>query len=463
MQENMINQNSAIMSEETEISRDFLTNETSFSEDKTNANIINDYISMSDGKIISLFGTEEEINKSWPSQVPTNFIKKGPGINKWQDRNPDIEFFIKESVNEEKTNENAFHEYDSIKNEKFMKNQPKPLDSSKEKSNVNIIKVDPMKEIPNQIYCFKQSPNLLNIQSTLENTSSKSTVILHIEDGTDITQQYKKENTFDGNVISNSKSTYLLINGSEKCPKYDKRFTQKGHMKEHFEAFHEKKKMHICSNCGVSFGEKSSLKEHISLVHEGKKGLLNDGKCPRCDKQFVHKDNILKHIKAVHEKIRPYKCPICNKGFTEKTHLKLHIEAVHEGKKPHICPKCGVGFGKKSSLTKHVSSVHEGKKPHPTKQYKCSICNKIFPHQGNLSRHIRAVHEGKKFSCVMCEASFWENNGLKRHVALTHEQIVPFVCSICSAPYISKSSLEKHFARCVFQEQQRKKQMEQAY
>ena len=96
------------------------------------------------------------------------------------------------------------------------------------KSNVIIIKVDPMKEMPDQNYCFKQSPNLVNIQSSLEDTSSKSTVILQIEDDMVITQQYKKENTFNGNVISSSKSTDLFINGSEKCPKYDKRFTQKG-------------------------------------------------------------------------------------------------------------------------------------------------------------------------------------------------------------------------------------------
>ena len=143
--------------------------------------------------------------------------------------------------------------------------------------------------------------------------------------------------------------------------------------------------------------------------------------------------------------------------------MTFHIEAVNEGKKPNICSKCGVGFGKKSGLIKHVGSVHEGKKPDPTKQRKCSICNTIFSNQGNLSKHIRAVHEGKKFNCDMCEAFFWENHTLKEHVALVHEQIVPLVCSICSKSYISKSSLEKHLARCVFQEKQRTKQIEQAY
>ena len=401
------------MSQETEISRDFLINETIFSEDKTNANIMKKQAK-------TLFGTEEEINKSWLRQVSTNFIKK------WQDCNPDAEFFTNErSVNEEKTNEKAFDEYDSINDEKFMKNQPK----SKEESYVNIIKVDPMKGIPDQNYCFKQSLkqslNLLNIQSSVEDTSSKSTVISQIEDDMVITQQHKKE---------------------------------------FFEAIHEQEKLHICSECGDGFGEKSALKRHIGLVHEKKKNIsINGAKCPRCDKYFVDKGNILKHIKAVHEKIKPYKCLVCNKGFPEKTQMTIHIEAVHEGKKPHICNICGIGYGTKSYLNRHVRSVHEGQKPDPKKQRKCSICNKIFPHQGNLSRHIRAVHEGKKFSCVMCEASFWENNGLKKHVALTHEQRVPLVCSICSAPYILKSTLEKHFARCVFQEQQRKKQIEQAY
>ena len=237
-QENEVYENPVIMSEETEISRDFLTNEKIFSEDQTNANILKDYISINDEKIVksqakTLFGTEEEINKS--RQVPTNFIKKWPG-SKWKDRNPDAEFFTNErSVNEEKTNENTFDEYDSIIDEKFMKNQPKSLDSSKEESNVNIIKVDPMKEIPNQNYCFQQSPNPLNIQSSLEDTSSKSTGIFHIEDDMVITQQYKKE---------------------------------------FFEAVHEKEKPHICSECGAGFGEKSTLKRHIGSVHE-KKAYFN--------------------------------------------------------------------------------------------------------------------------------------------------------------------------------------------
>ena len=107
-QENMINQNSAVMSEETEISRDFLTNKTIFSEDETNANILKDYTLINDEKIKksqakTLFGTEEELNKSWPRQVSTNFIKKLP----MQNHTPEV---LLTSVIKETLNRNIFSE-----------------------------------------------------------------------------------------------------------------------------------------------------------------------------------------------------------------------------------------------------------------------------------------------------------------------------------------------------------------
>lgn len=42
---------------------------------------------------------------------------------------------------------------------------------------------------------------------------------------------------------------------------------QKGRLKRHQGLVHEKKKDHICSDCGKPFGRKDSLKQHQELIH----------------------------------------------------------------------------------------------------------------------------------------------------------------------------------------------------
>ena len=54
------------------------------------------------------------------------------------------------------------------------------------------------------------------------------------------------------------------------------------------------------------------------------------------------------------------------------------------------------------------------------------------------------VHERKKFSCVMCETSFYENHKLENHVAIVHEKRVPYDCSMCDKEYIVKTELKRH-------------------
>ena len=54
----------------------------------------------------------------------------------------------------------------------------------------------------------------------------------------------------------------------------------------------------------------------IMSLHQG------ENQCFICGESFKQKGYLRRHINAVHEKKKPYKCNKCPKGFITKDHLK---------------------------------------------------------------------------------------------------------------------------------------------
>ena len=73
----------------------------------------------------------------------------------------------------------------------------------------------------------------------------------------------------------------------------------------------------------------------------------------------------------------------------------------------------------KSTLQGHVSQIHKGNKPPPIK---CTLCEKSFQEKSGLKRHMKGVHEGKRpYACHLCGLAFTQGGNLKTHIKGKHK------------------------------------------
>lgn len=83
-----------------------------------------------------------------------------------------------------------------------------------------------------------------------------------------------------------------------------------------------KRKKHLCSECGIGFDQKGGLKQHKKAVHN----KIKDCRCPYddCVKSYATMGDLNRHKKSVHEGKRPFVCS-CQNRYTRKISLDRHI------------------------------------------------------------------------------------------------------------------------------------------
>jgi predicted GIY-YIG superfamily endonuclease len=87
-------------------------------------------------------------------------------------------------------------------------------------------------------------------------------------------------------------------------------------------------------------------------------------------------------------------------------------------------------------------------------EYKnCKRGRRKFAYECDINRHIRSVHlDEKRFWCAKCSASFWNNDGLRRHIIAVHQTLKGrqaiskkfIVCESCQKPFSCKYKLSRH-------------------
>ncbi|KAE9552369.1 hypothetical protein FO519_004414 [Halicephalobus sp. NKZ332] len=74
----------------------------------------------------------------------------------------------------------------------------------------------------------------------------------------------------------------------------------------------------------------------------------------------------------------------------------------------------------------------------------CPVCQKTFIYSHALKGHFVRVHlHSKRFTCTVCQAGFWSNSDLERHMPKHTGQ--KFICDTCGKTYTSKQRLTEHF------------------
>ena len=201
-----------------------------------------------------------------------------------------------------------------------------------------------------------------------------------------------------------------------------------------------KKQKHECKQCKKSYPRMKDLKMHVRRTHET---ASQTHKCPNCEKSYSHVHDLKVHIRKVHEGFR-HNCHLCDKSYTESGNLKKHIKTVHEEIRIYSCDNCGKAFGTPEEIKIHVKTVHEGKKYH-----KCDLCVGMYASETDLRNHIKKVHEGVKYSCHICNKTFTEVKGMKKHVRVVHEKIKDYDCKICGKAFGYKNSFNMHMEICT--------------
>ena len=103
------------------------------------------------------------------------------------------------------------------------------------------------------------------------------------------------------------------------------------------------------------------------------------------------------------------------------------------------CPFCTESFVGKGRLTQHMNALHGAKA-----EYNCNQCEKVFKSEFSLQTHVTTVHQQKhRFSCPHCEKGYGSRMDLEGHIN-AHNNIRPFVCTVCGLAYFHKKTLIKH-------------------
>ncbi|XP_022833980.1 uncharacterized protein LOC111361803 [Spodoptera litura] len=223
-----------------------------------------------------------------------------------------------------------------------------------------------------------------------------------------------------------------------------------------------------CPECKKKFTDSSGLHCHRKL-HTNKMPF----KCELCDYKCKVKKYLTRHMKKTHTEPTEHQCDICGKCFHFSCKLRDHMR-VHTGEKPHKCDVCGKAFSSTYSLNGH-KLIHTGEKPYQcthcdyacrdtstirrhierhlgiSKDFPCSLCNKIFKRKDTLQFHLDEVHfelDPRKYPCEHCDKVFKTKNTLNVHNNTVHKKSNRVNCEICGVE-VTKNNVLAHLRRHV--------------
>ncbi|EAT39665.1 AAEL008545-PA [Aedes aegypti] len=179
-------------------------------------------------------------------------------------------------------------------------------------------------------------------------------------------------------------------------------------------------------------------------------------------KQLAEEDEIIKgHVQ--------YICEACGINCVAFTEFQKHARSAHRLKGTIVC--CGTRFSKKARLLEHVQRLQD---PH---RFRCDICNKSFVNNRGIRRHKEEMHvpdelriygcdrcpkrftkksqlayhlkghvnlDNETAKCPHCERTFQTESQLKVHIKIRHTRPTDFICDVCAKGFYSKTEFQRH-------------------
>ncbi len=138
--------------------------------------------------------------------------------------------------------------------------------------------------------------------------------------------------------------------------------------------------------------------------------------------------------------------------ITETVEVKKQLPSLAEmginlqdGDRLFECYLCHKTWKTAGNLTYHFTCYHT-----IGKTSKCHLCGKWIKDASNMVRHLNAHFNLKQFQCNICDSSFARPHSLRLHI-LAHSEgsTDEFICSKCSAVFITKVQLHIHLKNHV--------------
>ncbi|CAG9834162.1 unnamed protein product [Diabrotica balteata] len=252
------------------------------------------------------------------------------------------------------------------------------------------------------------------------------------------------------------------------CPA---RFNQKGNLRVHINKTHTApqngQKVFKCSQCSCMFKRIASLNGHVTKAHltveSAEDGVVNDVMKNLKDLKTTNFESSVTLTESGSEKkysvklkkigdTKWYKCTYCSKLCKKPSDLIRHIR-IHTKERPFECKLCPATFTSKSA-------VHNHKKLHFGKKFKCDVCDSVLDSNMEYLNHLHKGECGKLLLKESPDQAESVINKVPKQTDKTGSDVVPeisapntseaavakpFHCTMCSARFIKKTNLHKHF------------------
>ncbi|KAJ0016165.1 hypothetical protein NQD34_014455 [Periophthalmus magnuspinnatus] len=298
---------------------------------------------------------------------------------------------------------------------------------------------------------------------------------------------FSKLNTRETNTTA---STQIFL-----CPHCQLSFTTETYLQRHIENFH--------SDPNIEIIELPS--PNVDTGHDGQsvgdlqEKASDDSKtCLDCGKSFKQIAHLNRHKLCVHSNERPFCCTHCKRTFSQASGLIRH-QLVH--KKPGLISQKDLESNEnltyeitnpddvqeeienqnsketeESTVTENLNSTEEQPQVQPEELKKCPDCDKTFSLESNLKKHVALVHANiRPYVCSFCQRGFRQYSDLSRHLkshkkskkklvedVSDDDSIVLISCPICMVTEPSVDELKEHIKKehpdVVFVESQKEDQ-----